>query len=407
MRFFELISETKLNGITIIDLDQFLEKGYPKNNEIDENEDEVLDEADFGLGAKHRVASDIEMQDFLGRIKSKLKNKLDPYTMPYVHGSNIKIKDENNKDYDLEALKTTIMTRPSTLLKQNEKMKHSNGTADVYYNVGLPALKGLAVNEETNEFVVVDTCPGAGACKTYCYAMKGSYIMFPAVSMKQAQTLNFLMNDPEGFSAQLSKEIQEAKDKWENFTDDVFKKGSVKVSIRWHDSGDFFSPEYMKMAFAVAKQFPDNIFYAYTKIADVANSSDKPENFVLNFSAGASSTQSKLVNITGPEARKHSQVVPKDMFFDLIARKGVKIIKNEEGATQFRGPEEWDEFKDRMVEKYDIDKDTILSYLEFMDKKMDDELGDKPNIWNVVVMPGDGDVSAADPTVLGTFLCFH
>ena len=209
MRFHELIlRENKLNGLTIIDLEDFVEHGYPKNNE-DAEEDDVLEEADFG-GAKTRVANDSEMQDYLGRIRNKQKNKLDPYTMPYIHDKKIKIKNQNGEEYDLESLKNNIIKRPSSLLKKNEKMKHSNGTADQYYNVGLPALKGLAVNEETGEFVIVDTCPGAGACKTFCYAMKGSYIQYPDVFMKQTQTLNYLLNDPEGFAAQLVSEILEA-----------------------------------------------------------------------------------------------------------------------------------------------------------------------------------------------------
>jgi hypothetical protein len=410
MRAWEIL-ETKLNGLTIIPIDRFIEKGYPKNNieAEDLDEDEILDEADFGLGSKYRVAPEVELQDYIGRIKNNEPDKMDTYNLPYIHGNNIEIKNESGENYDLDALKKAITRRPTSLLKQNEKMKHSDGTADQYYNVGLPALKGLAVNEETGDFVVVDTCPGAGACKTFCYAKKGSYIMFKAVSMKQTQTLNFLLNDPEGFASELSREIQKAIDYWDKWSLNPKKNIDnieVRVAIRFHDSGDFFSPEYMNMAFGVARSFPNNLFYAYTKIASAANSKDRPENFVLNFSAGALSTQSKLVNITGPNAAKYSQVVPKDMFFDLIAREGNKIIKNAEGATQFKNPEAWDEFKDRLADKYKIDKDTILSYEEFMEKKMAHELDGKTKV-NVVVAPGEGDISATDPNCIGTYLLFH
>ena len=414
MRFQELFELQKLNGLTIIPLEQFVEKGYPKDNidaETDDNivDEEELTEAEFANGAKFRVAPEVELQDYLGRIRNKTKTKLDPYTMPYIHDKKIKVKNQDGQNYDLEALKKAIMKRPSSLLKKNEKMKHSNGTADQYYNVGLPALRGLAVNEETGEFVIVDTCPGAGACKTMCYAMKGSYIQYPDVFLKQTQTLNFLLNDPEGFSALLSKEIQDAIAKWDRFSAKSKKTAEpidVRVVIRFHDSGDSFSPEYMKMAFAVARQFPANLFYAYTKVAAVANSTEKPDNFVLNFSAGALSTQSKLVNITGPDAKKYSEIVPKEMFFDLIAREGSKVIKNAAGATQFRGLPEWKEFKDRLVKKYNIEPDSILAYSEFINMKFANELGDKP-YWNVVVCPGEGDTSAADPKVLGTYLLFH
>ena len=59
------------------------------------------------------------------------------------------------------------------LLKQNEKMQHSDGTTSIFYNVGIPALTGLGYDEEKQEFAIVNTCPGAGECKTFCYALKG------------------------------------------------------------------------------------------------------------------------------------------------------------------------------------------------------------------------------------------
>lgn len=392
MRFHEFIKEAKLNGLTIIPLERFVEKGYPSDNIEAEEIDESLDifEADFGLGANYRSAGDDEMQDYLHRIKTKNPDKLDTYRMPYVHGSNIQIKDEDGHNYNLDALRKEITKRPKTLLKQNEKMKHSDGSASVFYNVGLPALKGLAVNEETGEFVIVDTCPGAGACKTYCYAKKGSYIMFKAVSMKQTQTLNFLLNDPEGFAAMLSKEIEAAIEK--------FKSDNVQIHVRWHDSGDFFSPEYLKMAYAIAREFPSVKFYAYTKIADVAKS-DKPSNFEMNFSGGALPSQEKKIDFV---QIKHSKVVPKDMFFDLIARNGVSLIKDAKGRMQFKSKKELAEFKQRLADRYKIDPKTILTY----DEMMATPIGDKP-IWNVIVMPGDGDESAARRDVLGTYLLFH
>jgi hypothetical protein len=413
MRFVELCTETKMNGLTIIDLDKFVQYGYPKDNiEAEEGDDSFepdefinnifdkddeyveenrINEAEFGLGSNYRVAKPDEMKDYLGRIKNKKTTKLDTYSMPYVHGSNIiPIKDENGEDYDLDALRKSITTRPTSLLKQNEKMKHSDGTASIFFNIGLPALKGLAVNEETDEFVVVDTCPGAGACKTYCYAKKGSYIMFKAVSMKQTQTLNFLLNDPEEFASQLSIEIEDAVEK--------FQSDLVQVHIRWHDSGDMFSNEYLALAYSVARSFPEVKFYAYTKIADIAQG-DKPKNFMINFSEGALPAEQKKVNLL---QIKNSRVVPKDLFWDLIARDGNKIIKDDKGRTQFKSPEALDEFKQRMVEKYHLNKKNIITYDEMMDIP-------EGNIqkWAVIVTPGSGDESAARQDVKDTLLLFH
>jgi hypothetical protein len=336
-------------------------------------------------------------QDYLSRQKNKTNLKSDKFKMPYVHGSNIKVKDEKGAAYDLDELKSRIKTRPSTILKQNEKMKHSDGTGVQYFNVGLPALKGLVVDETSDEFKVISTCPGAGMCQTICYAMKGSYVMFKDVSMKQSQTLNFLVNDPEGFKSEIIREINAAKKKFENKKFDGFT--SVKVVIRWHDSGDFFSPEYAKLAFEVAEIFPDNLFYAYTKMADVANNPDKPKNFRFNFSAGGLSAQSKLVDIKNV---KHSHIVPRELFMDLIKREGRNIIKDSQGRTQFKTPEDLDTFKDRMVDKYGIEKESILTYDEMMDIEEGDE-----QIYNVIVTPGTGDVSASRADVLGTYLLEH
>ena len=286
---------------------------------------EELDEApgDFGLGARYRTASDDEMQQYAGRIKDKEKTKTDPYKMPYVHGSNIQIVDQGGKKYNLDALRKEITQRPGKILKQNEKMVHSDGTSSIFFNVGLPALKGLAVNEKTGEFVVVDTCPGAGACQTFCYAMKGSYVMFKAVSMNLTRMLNYLLNDPEGFAAQLGQEITSAEAK--------FGKKGTQVVVRWHDAGDFFSPEYLDMAYGVARQYPDVQFYAYTKMASVAQA-DRPANFKMNFSQGAKPGEERKIDFV---KTKHSKVVPKNQFFDLIARKGNELIKDAKGRMQF------------------------------------------------------------------------
>jgi len=418
----------ELNGLTIIPLENFVkssskfaapvvedeierdepatteekpkkpEKKEPKPHPRDNPEynTPVEERPDFGLGSTSRPIPEEEMRDYLGRIENEDKTKLDPYKMPYIHHNNIKIVDGTNNEYDLAALKAAITKRPSTILRQNEKMQHSDGHMTQFFNVGLPALKGLAVNEKTGEFVVVDTCPGSGSCKTFCYAMRGNYVMFKDTSMLQTQTLNFLLNDPKGFETRLKAEIaKEIKNK---------EKRGIEVVIRWHDAGDFFSPQYMKLAFNVAQAFPNNDFYAYTKMAAVANAT-KPANFIINFSEGATPRENKQVQLT---QIKHSVVVPQPFFWDLIATKGGHTVKNEEtGQVQFKDKASWNEFKDRLVAKYHINKDTILSFNEYMEMKKRDKLGDQQLRWNVVVPPGGGDNSANDPLVLGSYLMWH
>ena len=360
----------------------------PNTGEIKKNIAEAP--GDFGLGANYRAVPDAEMQDLMGRSKNKTKTKRDKFDYPYIHGSNIQVKDEGGKTFDAEALKKSIMVRPGRILGQNAKMQHSETGTEAIFDIGLPALKGLAVNEKTGEFVVVDTCPGAGACKTFCYAMKGSYVMFKAVSMGLARMLNFLLNDPTGFASQLNAEIAAAKSK--------MAKKNAKVVVRWHDAGDFFSAEYLDMAYGVANANPDVGFYAYTKMADVATG-QRPKNFNMNFSGGAVSSQEKKIDF---QRVKHSKVVPKDMFFDLIARDGTSLKKDAKGRMQFASPENLDQFKSIMAQKYAIDKNSILTY----DEMMKTPVGDKPK-WNTIVMPGDGDNSANRNDVVGSYLLFH
>lgn len=382
MRAYELFEarQHKLNGLTVMSLNQF----------VDQESDEDLDEADFGLGAKYRTAGDDEMQDFLHRVKTKTKTKRDKFDYPYVHGSNVEIRSEEGKKYNLQALKDMITTRPKSILGQNAKMQHSETGSQAIYDIGLPALKGLAVNEQTGEFVVVDTCPGAGACKTYCYAMQGGYVMFKASSMSSTRLLNFLLNDPEGFSQMLNSEITTAKAK--------LGKKNAKMVVRWHDAGDFFSPEYLDVAYKIAEDNPDVEFYAYTKIANVATA-ERPKNFRMNFSGGAHRSQEKKIDF---KRTKHSAVVPTDMFWDLIARNGNKLIKDDKERMQFKSGAELEEFKHRMAKKYVIDADSIITY----DQMMKTPVGDEAK-WNVIVMPGDGDNAANRPDVLGSYLLFH
>lgn len=365
----------------VMTLDQFLEKN------LDDGE---VDEAKL-QNVSSRPVDDKEMSDYLTRIVGKSKAKTDKYKMPYVHKSNIPIVDKDGNKYDLEKLKDEIKTRPAKVLKQNEKMQHSDGTSSIYFNVGMPALVGLAVDEDKDDFVVINTCPGAGQCKIYCYAMKGGYVQWKGVSMAQTRLLNWLYNDPNGFMKELDDEVSKAHKK--------YSKKNTKVVIRWHDAGDFFSPDYLNYAIDLAKKNPDVDFYAYTKIADVAKA-NLPHNFKINFSSGAKPSQEKQIDLT---KTKSSFVVPREMFNDLIAKEGNKLIKDSQGRMQFKSGKDLETFKQRLAAKYSVDPKTILTYDQMMSKPA----GKEKNKYNVIVMPGDGDDSANRSDVLGTYLVFH
>lgn len=324
-----------------------------------------------------------------GKVKEK-QLKVDKFItkgksvqMPSVHKSSVPIIDDNNEIiYDLDALAATITARPETILKVNAKMQKAGLNTVTMANLGIPAISGLVVDEKSKEFKIVNTCPGAGECKAYCYATRGGYVQYSATFESQAKTLNFWYNDPEGFKQQVIKEVKE-----------LIKPGT-KTYIRWHDSGDFFDNAYLNLAFDVARAVPEANFYAYTKIAGVATS-DMPENFVINFSQGAKPKETKQINL---KDTKHSVVVPAEMFKDKETT-GIGL-----DALKARDPEAQQKMKEAISEKYGVDLDTILTYDEMLNTP---EEKDKP-YYNVMIVPGlDGDLAAARKDVLGSYLLYH
>jgi len=350
------------------------------------------------LNAPQRTIPRDELQGYADRIKTGTKTKRDKFA-PIIHGSNIKAitKDDDNTEWDLDDLSRQITTRPRAILGTNAKMEKSKTEGEIIYDLTLPALSGIVVDEDTGDFVEITTCPGAGACQLFCYARKGGYVMFPASSMSAAQALNFLVNDPEGYTARVNQEIKTIKAK----TD----KAGVQFVVRWHDAGDFFSKEYLDLAYGVAKSNPDVQFYAYTKMGDVATGA-APANFTMNFSSGSKRGEEKKVEFykqQNPGATvKQGVTVPKDMFFDLIARKGNSLIKDAKGRTQFSSPEALNTFKQRIAQQYKVAPDSIITY----DQMLATPVGPAPK-WNVIVQPGAGDRAANRKDVIDSYLMFH
>jgi hypothetical protein len=166
------------------------------------------------------------------------KTKTDRYKMPYVHRSSVvEYLGPDGTTYDEDAVKKTLAQRPKALLKQNEKMKHSNGEFEQFFNVGFAALTGIALDEDTNKLIIVNTCPGAGSCKVDCFAMKGGKIQFKNAWQSDGRILTYLLNDPDGFFNQLSAEISKEEAAGQK-GDKKFPKG-WQTTIRWHDAGDF------------------------------------------------------------------------------------------------------------------------------------------------------------------------
>lgn len=356
-----------------------------------------LDEA-TKLPAQTRELKGQELDDYLDRIRNREKGKTDKYKLPYIHRSSVvKYYNEEGKRYNTDQIKEALGVRPKKLLKQNEKMKHSNGELEQFFNIGFSALVGIALDEGTNELIVVNTCPGAGSCKIECFAMKGGKVQFEGPWLSDGRILTFLLNDPDGFFNQLSNEITKEEK--------LAQKGGYNLTIRWHDAGDFFSPEYMDLAFKLASNHPDVKFYAYTKIAAAALG-QKPSNFIVNWSEGASTSQEKQVKQQDPQldVTKNSRIVPSKLFYDLLKKdKDNKLDKTADGAWQPRDAAALEELKDRLAQQYNLKRDSIIDYNEMMATPQ------KNNIkkWNVIIAPGEGDISANRQDVLSTLLLKH
>ena len=135
-------------------------------------------------------------------------------------------------------------------------------------------------------------------------------------------------------------------------------------------------------------------------MASVA-SADKPKNFIINFSSGATPEQETQVDLA---STKHSKVVDTSIFHDLVQR-------NSENKIEYI-PGKINELKQRIADYFKINKKTILTYDEWKikPKKISlQKIGEtvKPGPWNVIVKPGDGDESANSLTVIGTYLLMH
>ena len=164
------------------------------------------------------------------------------------------------------------------LLTQNSKMKKtSKENKSKILNFSIPAFKTKSGKT---------TCPFAGGCQKYCYAQKGNYTRFPIVQELMEQ--KYLLSKQENFTTLMNEEIKKKK----------------PTHVRIHDSGDFYSPEYLNKWVTIAKQNKDVIFYAYTKsIKFFTEGLTVPTNLKIIFSEG-----SKIDNLIDVKKHRHARI---------------------------------------------------------------------------------------------------
>jgi hypothetical protein len=222
--------------------------------------------------------------------------------------------------------------------------------------------------------------------------------MFPESSMSAAKALNFLVNDPKGYMEMFDQEVKTVAAK--------ARANGIKLLVRIHDAGDFFSKEYYNLAMDVARNNPDVKFYFYTKMGEIATDASAPPNVVSQFSSGARSREVKTVDVVRGAGKhvKDAVTLPKDMFRGLFKTdaKG-KYVKDAQGTTQVVSNEAWQHFKQNLAARYKIDPASVITY----DQMVRIPEGPAPK-WNVVVFPaGHGDLGATRLDVQNQFLMFH
>jgi len=137
------------------------------------------------------------------------------------------------------------------------------------------------------------TCPGALFCKSFVImTSKGRKIQdtketqfrcFAASS--EVQYDNVFNNRAENLQ-EVVKLLQNGNGAqvMHNAIQNVRKLNTKRVRI--HESGDFFSAEYLLLWLLVAKQNPDLDFYCYSKSLNLFMGLELPENFYLTASYG-------------------------------------------------------------------------------------------------------------------------
>jgi hypothetical protein len=153
----------------------------------------------------------------------------------------------------------------SDILKWTQGNAKLNKTGRVL-GYGIPADYSFTVDGYR-----MNTCPGALACRAVCYAKQGSYT-WPAVRAARAHNLeHFLAVGPERFAADAIADLTR-----------YVKRYDI---VRVHDSGDFFSQDYLDAWLTIARAFPATRFYCYTKSFHL-DWSRTPSNFAVTQSQG-------------------------------------------------------------------------------------------------------------------------
>lgn len=162
-----------------------------------------------------------------------------------------------------------------------------------------------------------NVCPNAGACAKFCYARNGTYL-FPKVRGKHLSNLLLVRDNPDWIDI-IHAELQAKRFKQSRVArvipgleDDSHLTPYLRFwmacggqAVRIHDSGDFFSAEYLDGWREIAKRNPQILFYAYTKEVSLVKGRKPLANLLTCFSMGG--RQDSMIDV---DVDRHADVFP-------------------------------------------------------------------------------------------------
>lgn len=168
----------------------------------------------------------------------------------------------------------------------------------------------------------INVCPSAGACVKLCYARTGKY-QFSNVKPAHERHLLHVIDDLPGWIVDMLNELDKPRFKptgqprlpdlprnhLHPHTAKLLDNGAP--CIRIHDSGDFFSDDYLAAWLHIAHLRPDVLFYAYTKEVTRTRRviNETPPNFLICYSLGG--REDHLLNLDEGGDR-HADVFPNE-----------------------------------------------------------------------------------------------
>lgn len=100
------------------------------------------------------------------------------------------------------------------------------------------------------------TCANCSGCKNYCYDIKACLQYPETVIDARVRNYTLAFKFPEKYFAEIRKKCKNRK---------------KNKFFRWHVSGDIPNMEYFMEMIAIAKEFPEFIFWTYTKNYKLVN----------------------------------------------------------------------------------------------------------------------------------------